>query len=371
MYLAQIATLLVVYAIAAVRDDPPVQQAVLWGLAISWALASMAVVWILADAEQAALALRSLADRRFRRLLALAWLAMLVIAVHITFSGDATGAWALTTSASLLPLVAAAALLAPVRNRPSGARSEAETDVLPAGGAEPVVGGVLEAPLALHRLVDRDVAATLPSTCPVAIDAAFLEAALDALRPRDGRQDEQGGVALTTRVGDTLLVLGAVLVEQMTATPTYCEFSTIDVDRVRRSIDDLDGEPDVDLGVRLTVTWIHTHPRLGVFLSGTDTATASQWRALDPAFTPIVVDASRSRLDEQIGVFDADARQMLPMSTVDGLVDPAVARKVRRAVVETYRAEGQPDPLVLIGEPASSRVRADRRQGGSASRAGR
>jgi hypothetical protein len=70
------------------------------------------------------------------------------------------------------------------------------------------------------------------------------------------------------------------------------------------------------------------------------------------SFTPIVVDASQRRLDKQLGVFGTDGRPMLPLQQVQGLVDPTVAERVRHAIVRTYQADGQPEPLVLLGDPA-------------------
>jgi hypothetical protein len=147
-------------------------------------------------------------------------------------------------------------------------------------------------------------------------------------------------------------VLGAVFPVQMQASTVRCEFSTAEVDRVRRALDEVAEELGIGAG-DVTLTWVHTHPALSVFLSGTDRDTAAHWKTLDPQFTPIVIDASRRDLADQIGVFDANGRQLGPMAVVDGLVDESVAEQLNTAVLQTYRAEGQPVPLVLLAGSAS------------------
>jgi hypothetical protein len=178
----------------------------------------------------------------------------------------------------------------------------------------------------------------------VALDSGFWRMTLQELAGHDA---EQGGVALIVRFEDVLVVFGAVFPVQLKATSVYCEFSTEDVIRVRRALDQV--APQIGLADGdVTVTWVHTHPHMGPFLSGTDRETARSWRALDPHFTPIVLDAYGRSLERQIGVFDAACDQITPIDIVDGLVNESVTPQLTGALRRSYRADGLPEPLVLI-----------------------
>jgi hypothetical protein len=195
------------------------------------------------------------------------------------------------------------------------------------------------------RVLDPRWASRLGSPPPtVALDAAFWEM---VIRELAGRRAEQGGVALMVRSDNVLIVFGAVFPAQMQATPVYCEFSTDDVIRVRRALDEVAPRIGLQPG-DVTVTWVHTHPYMGPFLSATDQETARAWRALDPHFTPIVIDANGPHLERQIGVFDSTGRQIEPMGVVRGLVNESVTPQIIGALQHTYRDEGLPEPLVLI-----------------------
>jgi hypothetical protein len=159
-----------------------------------------------------------------------------------------------------------------------------------------------------------------------------------------------------------VLVFGAVFPAQRLANAVACEFPSAEVDRVRHAINAV--APSI--GVRpdiIAVTWVHTHPRLGVFLSGTDHATSQRWRALDPRFTPIVIDISQAALPEAIGVFDGDGRKILPINTIAGLVDRGALARLRAALDGAYAAGGSESPTILLGDavPKGAMPRGTRR----------
>jgi hypothetical protein len=179
----------------------------------------------------------------------------------------------------------------------------------------------------------------------VGLDHDFWEGLKIALE-RGGREGiEQGGVALTREVDGVPVVVGVVLPKQTSANSVHCEFSVLDVERVRDALD----AADPDGASRIRMTWLHTHPGIGVFLSGTDMRTSATWRGFDPDFRPIVVDVTRRALAEQIGVFGSDNRPLKPMGIVQNAVDPGLAEAVRQAVIERYRREGAAPPVVLVG----------------------
>ncbi|MFF4021011.1 hypothetical protein [Streptomyces sp. NPDC001843] len=184
-----------------------------------------------------------------------------------------------------------------------------------------------------------------PSTPQVGIDAELWRNLADALREPADRRKEQGGLALTARTEDGLwTIVGAVLPQQTSATSVRCEFSVLDVERVRGALDSL-GPDHQDV---VSITWLHTHPGLSVFLSATDHATSANWRALDPEFRPVVIDVTEQELCDQIGVFDAHGKA-LRIGLVGGVLPTETATAVRQAVLDHYRSSGAPQPTVLVG----------------------
>ncbi|MFF7122997.1 hypothetical protein [Streptomyces sp. NPDC008240] len=198
---------------------------------------------------------------------------------------------------------------------------------------------------------DTGPASRKPRAPEVGIDAELWRNLADALsEPADHRR-EQGGVALTARTDDGLwTIVGVVLPQQTWASSVRCEFSVLEVERVRDALDSL-GPDHHDV---VNITWLHTHPGLSVFLSATDHATSASWRALDPEFRPVVVDVTKDGLDDQIGVFD-ERGKALRIGLVDGVLPTETAEAVRDAVLDRYRRSGSPLPLVLVGaEPCAA-----------------
>ncbi|CAL9638497.1 hypothetical protein [Streptomyces sp. enrichment culture] len=193
-----------------------------------------------------------------------------------------------------------------------------------------------------HR--DREPDRT-PRPPQVGIDAELWHNLAEALTEPAERREEQGGVALTARTDDGLwTIVGAVLPRQTWASAVRCEFSVLEVERVRDALDSL-GPGYQNL---VKITWLHTHPGLSVFLSATDHTTSASWRTLDPDFRPVVVDVTQEKLDDRIGVFDAQGKA-LRVGLVDGVLPAEKAGIIRNAVLERYRRTGDPLPLVLVG----------------------
>ncbi len=374
-----------------------------WGLAIAFAAALLtvpyAVSWIPVARTAGHPAARTWAWAA-AGLLAAASVAVIWVAVNLTLASNSAGAWGLTVCAAAAPVTLLATRLT-LRPPPAVTTPPAVVVALPepvsvvvappavltpppadlaehaqdvAGAPEARPTGVDASLAAAHEVgtLDPGVTATLleppvPEVDPrkrvdsppllvpdwaerlgsrppkVAVDAGMWEAVLASLGKR---RQEVGGVALTVRMPGTLIVLGLVLPKQVQATGVFCEFRSDEVIRVRDAIDGVADILDLD-PTDVKITWVHTHPGMGPFLSGTDQATTDTWRAFDPEFTPIVLDPLAERLSRQIGVFDTDNRKIEQLRVVDGLVDQYAVGLLRDELVDAYRdAKGT---MVLFG----------------------
>src|SRR5262249_10508237 len=153
------------------------------------------------------------------------------VAMNLILAGQPTGAWILA-----LPAVASAVTVPLARGALRRPLPAPVTVVVPRGEpAEPGQGPVI--PRHPPEPAGRVNRARLPQlangACAVALDSGFWDAAMRALA---GQPREQGGVALISRHQDVLLILGAIFPKQMQASMTHCEFSTVDVERVRLAL---------------------------------------------------------------------------------------------------------------------------------------
>ena len=392
------ASLVAVYLVSFSRHVTTCQSAAEWGMGVSLAAALLAVPFVTSRrARPSRPALAPAGVLTALIVLAAASVAVIWVAVNLTLANDTAGAWTLTIVALAAP---AAALLArlpssaapgplavPVAPVPGGTPGAELPGSLPADKETPdngavtdseaarvrvldretdtVVPGSLDtriavpaAPAPLYapepapvvprerpRLLSRDWADRLGSNAPkVALDAGFWELVLATLGKR---HNEIGGVALTVRTPGTLLVLGMVLPEQIYASHSYCEFSSEEVIRVRDVIDQVAEALSIDTR-DVKITWVHTHPGLGVFLSGTDQETTRQWRAFDPGFTPIVLDPLASSLSGQIGVFDAHNKRIEHVRIVPGLVNLEVGSLLKHELTDAYQVVGTAGAKVLL-----------------------
>jgi hypothetical protein len=223
--------------------------------------------------------------------------------------------------------------------RESAAEEPAPPEVVP---EEPVKS------LKYRGLLSENWEELLGAPAPrVAIDAGFWATMLTALGKR---REEIGGVALTVRVRRTLILLGMVLPDQIKASGTFCEFPAEEVNRVRTAIDAAALSLDIDTA-DVTISWVHTHPRIGLFLSGTDVATARNWQALDPDFTPIVLDPLAKGLQSQIGVFDDVAQPRRPITSmrlIEGLANDDRLALLKLELLDAYQRAGASSAMVLV-----------------------
>jgi hypothetical protein len=220
---------------------------------------------------------------------------------------------------------------------------ETEADMEPAPGTEPTgepAPGSLLDPGWKKRLSHWE-GRHRGKRLAVVVDTGFWQLMKDKL---GARLAEVGGVAVMERSGETAVIIGAVFPEQVTATGVHCEFPVAEVSRVRDAIEKVLGPGAPGNDTSLVITWVHTHPGMGVFLSGTDRATSATWRTLDPKFTPIVIDP----LFKKVGVFGVDNRPIGPLDFVGGLVHAATADRLRAELASVYRDAGMRRAMVLI-----------------------
>jgi hypothetical protein len=98
--------------------------------------------------------------------------------------------------------------------------------------------------------------------------------------------------------------------------------------------------------------WIHTHPHLGVFLSGTDRNTIKQWAGVDRNMRAVVVDLYADGFARQVGVFDGD-RRPVSVATSDVRLPGDLCEDFGRAVRRAYERRKRPAPelLLAVGPP--------------------
>lgn len=111
---------------------------------------------------------------------------------------------------------------------------------------------------------------------------------------------ELGGVLLGRRAGGRIEVAAAVFPAQQASSGISCSFDIRVIDVVHQAIESTQ-DAQFRSNIDLVVGWVHSHPRLGVFLSQQDLRTLSSWTDLDPAAVAMVVDPYNDR--QQLGVW--------------------------------------------------------------------
>lgn len=102
------------------------------------------------------------------------------------------------------------------------------------------------------------------------------------------QERERGGVLLGHRDQSVTWVSMAVFPPQLVTDHMACEFDVGCLGVIHNAKDMLDRELAQRVGA--IVGWVHSHPRLGLFLSPTDEGTLSAWRQLDSQAVAVVAD---------------------------------------------------------------------------------
>jgi hypothetical protein len=225
----------------------------------------------------------------------------------------------------------------------------APTAATPESHAHPeITANHHRSPTELSRLVTPDrMTIAGPTTAPVLLEEGFWTAAKNELELQELRAGGISGVALLARYEKSAILFAAVFPKKsLKRFACFDDSLGADFARVRLAVDDVQDK----LGVRpqdVKLTWIHTHFGLGVFLSATDRLAASTWRTFDPDFTPIVIDASKERLADQIGVFDANDNKIGPVAVASNIINDDARFRIRQEILRIYQTDALPEPLII------------------------
>lgn len=118
---------------------------------------------------------------------------------------------------------------------------------------------------------------------------------------------ERGGVILGHRDKGVTWVSLALFPPQLQRDRLACSFDVGCLDVIHAAKAKLAGDLAAQLGV--IVGWIHSHPRLKLFMSPTDENTLSAWRQLDPKAVAVVADPYLRRpMRERLAWWDGPGR---------------------------------------------------------------
>ncbi len=121
--------------------------------------------------------------------------------------------------------------------------------------------------------------------------------------------NEIGGFSIGFRKNEISFVLGIILPSDPHNTSVHCEFDLNHLNFYRtgfKKIEHRDGSKHFK-----TITgWIHTHPHLKCFLSGTDQKTIKEWSNLDPKMLAIVIDVYQEKQSEKIKIFNSERKEV-------------------------------------------------------------
>ena len=121
----------------------------------------------------------------------------------------------------------------------------------------------------------------------VQFDPGLARTLVEFLRQPD--PVERGGVLLGRRGGAKIHVSLAVFPPQLVHAASHCAFDVAAIEFLRNATSTL--EPaELTRPVEKIVGWVHTHPKIGLYLSNTDVTTFAAWRQLDPAAIAVVID---------------------------------------------------------------------------------
>ncbi len=101
-------------------------------------------------------------------------------------------------------------------------------------------------------------------------------------------ENEWGGLLISRIINGEIQCIASVLPPQKVQSAGYCEFKKELFPVVRSALEEIESKYHDD-NFQI-MTWIHTHPGLGVFLSTTDHSTFSYLGKLNPSITAVVVD---------------------------------------------------------------------------------
>ena len=168
---------------------------------------------------------------------------------------------------------------------------------------------------------------------------------------------EKGGVGIGFRSERETQLLAYLWPRQLHRSPTFCEFETSDLSPLIVMLHDLAAEycPETPLVI---CSWVHTHPGLGIFLSGTDKSTVHDLAYLTPSLVAVVFDVF-ARGDVEFKAFDIECQE-IASKTAD-LTMPASVYELLQELGRRLpsRMEELGRPIEALFTPVSSYVAPD------------
>jgi proteasome lid subunit RPN8/RPN11 len=152
-------------------------------------------------------------------------------------------------------------------------------------------------------------------------------------------EHERGGVLLGHRNQSVTRVSLAVFPPQLRRDRMACEFDVGCLSVIHNAKDLLNRELAERVGT--IVGWVHSHPRIGLFLSPTDEDTLSAWRQLDPEAVAVVADPHlRGHTSERLAWWRNPGQGYL--LDLDPLGDPNLTILQVATVAEAINSSAEP-----------------------------
>jgi hypothetical protein len=158
---------------------------------------------------------------------------------------------------------------------------------------------------------------------------------------------EKCGLGLGFEDAGRSVVLAYLWPKQTSDSGAFCSFDVADLGALLPLIVDLRRSHGVQ-GNAGIVAWVHTHPRIGLFLSGTDRGTLGRLAAFDDSIAAVVFDVF-AREGPAFKAFDARFAE-IPSVVGDVELDPAWLGLTRELV------ERVPPELAGVGSPPEALI---------------
>ncbi|MFX1512682.1 MAG: hypothetical protein ACFFCQ_08860 [Promethearchaeota archaeon] len=130
---------------------------------------------------------------------------------------------------------------------------------------------------------------------------------------------EYGGMILGWRDNSSIYITGAFFPPQQEKSGVFCKFSGCELARCRTALIEAIPKPETyEINI---LGWVHTHPGLKIFMSGTDYGTFRDWVKMDQNAVAVVIDPYVKHPDD-IGCFNRRIKK-IPISIKETLNLPS------------------------------------------------
>ncbi len=159
---------------------------------------------------------------------------------------------------------------------------------------------------------------------------------------------EHGGIMFGWKKGTTTFVIGIFFPPQKESTAVFCNFAGKELMSLRNSIDQENKKLNEQNHINI-VGWIHTHPDIRVFISGTDKNTIKNLAKWDKTLTAVVVDPYKNMIEEIIGAWNSDLKKInLKINKIPINND---VEKALEGIKESIKSQYSYNKNILIGIP--------------------